>query len=317
MASDVIVRTHNLGKRYKNRWAVEDVNLEIYRGDIFGFLGPNGAGKSTTIRMILSLIQPTAGSVELFGHQLRTEREKALAKVAGIVEKPDFYLYLSAVRNMEIAGSLTLGKTPAPKAVAAALELVGLSERAKDRVKTFSHGMKQRLGIAQALLCEPELIVLDEPTNGLDPQGMKEVRELVVRLSTERGMTVFLSSHLLNEVEQVATRMAIINRGTLVVQGRVDELVRNSAKKIVLDARPQKKAISVLMRMKQVRNPRPDGEGITAEIDSSAVPAVVAGLVRAGCKVFGVKQERSLEEYFLSVTESESGTPPTSPRKTP
>ncbi|HTX19665.1 MAG TPA: ABC transporter ATP-binding protein [Bacteroidota bacterium] len=317
MASDVIVRTHNLGKRYKNRWAVEDVNLEIYRGDIFGFLGPNGAGKSTTIRMILSLIQPTAGSVELFGHQLRTEREKALAKVAGIVEKPDFYLYLTAIRNMEIAGSLTLGKTPDRKAIASALGLVGLGERANDRVKTFSHGMKQRLGIAQALLCEPDLIVLDEPTNGLDPQGMKEVRELVVRLSKERGMTVFLSSHLLNEVEQVATRMAIINKGTLVVQGNVDELVRNSTKNILLDARPQKKALAVMRKMKLVKNPLPDGEGITAEIESPQIPSVVAGLVRAGCKVYGVKQERSLEEYFLSVTESEGGSPKPNPRTTP
>ena len=207
MSEEIILKTTNLGKRYKNRWAAEDINLEIHRGDVFGFLGPNGAGKSTTIRMIFSLIQPTTGLVELLGFRLETEREKALAKVAGIVEKPDFYLYLTAYRNMEIAGSLTIGNAPPKQKIRDSLALVGLEERSHDRVKTFSHGMKQRLGIAQALLCDPELIVLDEPTNGLDPQGMKEVRELIARLSKDHGMTVFLSSHLLNEVEQVATRM--------------------------------------------------------------------------------------------------------------
>jgi ABC-type multidrug transport system ATPase subunit len=303
MSDDVILRTLNLGKRYKNRWAAEDVNLEIHRGDVFGFLGPNGAGKSTTIRMILSLIQPTTGSVELFSHQLQTDRENALAKVAGIVEKPDFYLYLTAYRNMEIAGSLTLGQTPEKRKITDALGLVGLSERGQDRVKTFSHGMKQRLGIAQALLCDPELIVLDEPTNGLDPQGMKEVRELIGQLSNQRGMTVFLSSHLLNEVEQVATRMAIINKGKLIVQGKVEELLRESANRILFSVKPEKRALSVLKKMKNVKNAAVNGDGITASIETENIPAVVSGLVRANCKVTSVRQQRSLEEYFLSVTE--------------
>jgi len=305
MSDEIILRTTNLGKRYKNRWAVEDVNLEIHRGDVFGFLGPNGAGKSTTIRMIFSLIRPTTGSVELFGHQLETEREKALAKVSGIVEKPDFYLYLSALRNMEIAGALTLGMTPARKKIVDSLALVGLQDRANDRVKTYSHGMKQRLGIAQALLCDPELIVLDEPTNGLDPQGMKEVRELIAKLSHENGITVFLSSHLLNEVEQVATRMAIINKGKLVVQGSVEELLRSRAKKIVFNVEPKKKALAVLKKIKRVENPMPDSAGITANVDTKDIPEVVAKLVAAKCKVFSVKPQRSLEAYFLSVTEVE------------
>lgn len=306
MSADVVLRTVNLGKRFKNRWATEDVNLEIQRGDVFGFLGPNGAGKSTTIRMILSLIQPTTGSIELFNHQLHTAREKALAKVAGIVEKPDFYLYLSAYRNMEIAGSMTLGRTPEKRKITDALGLVGLVERGQDRVKTFSHGMKQRLGIAQALLCDPELIVLDEPTNGLDPQGMKEVRDLIGQLSSQRGMTVFLSSHLLNEVEQVATRMAIINKGQLVVQGRVDELLRESANRILFSVEPQSKALSVLKKMRSVKDAAVNADGITASIESKNVPLVVSRLVAAHCKVFAVKQQRSLEEYFLSVTEEGS-----------
>jgi ABC-type multidrug transport system ATPase subunit len=303
MSREIVLRTTNLGKRYKNRWAVEDVNLEIHRGDVFGFLGPNGAGKSTTIRMILSLIRPTTGSVELFGHRLETEREKALAKVAGIVEKPDFYLYLSALRNMEIAGALTLGKAPEKKRIMDSMALVGLQDRADDRVKTYSHGMKQRLGIAQALLCNPDLIVLDEPTNGLDPQGMKEVRELIAQLSQENGITVFLSSHLLNEVEQVATRMAIINKGKLVVQGSVEELLRSSAKRIILNVEPQKKALAVLKKIKRVENPILDSTGIIANVETKDIPGVVMKLVAAKCKVFSVKPQRSLEEYFLSVTE--------------
>jgi ABC-2 type transport system ATP-binding protein len=256
--------------------------------------------------MILSLIQPTTGSVELFSHQLQTEREKALAKVAGIVEKPDFYLYLSAYHNMEIAGSLTLGRTPERRKITEALGLVGLIERGQDRVKTFSHGMKQRLGIAQALLCDPELIVLDEPTNGLDPQGMKEVRELIGQLSNQRGMTVFLSSHLLNEVEQVATRMAIINKGKLIVQGRVDELLRESANRILFSVEPQTRALSVLKKIRSVKNAAVNTDGIIANIEAKNIPSVVSRLVAAQCRVSSVKQQRSLEEYFLSVTEERS-----------
>ncbi len=165
--------------------------------------------------------------------------------------------------------------------------------------------MKQRLGIAQALLCDPELIVLDEPTNGLDPQGMKEVRELIARLSKEHGMTVFLSSHLLNEVEQVATRMAIINKGRLVVQGSVDELLRTSANRVLINAEPRKKALAVLKQIRSVSTAAEDTSGITVTVDTRDIPAVVSKLVAARCRVFSVQQQRSLEKYFLSVTEEE------------
>lgn len=300
--SDIILRTENLGKKYKDRWASRKIDLEVHRGDVFGFLGPNGAGKSTTIRMILSLIAPTEGRVELFGHDLHRDREKALRHVAGIVEKPDFYLYLSAYRNMQIAGALTLGSTPTDAKVMETLRLVGLAERAKDKVKTFSHGMKQRLGIAQALLCDPQLVMLDEPTNGLDPQGMKEVRDLITRLTQERGITVLLSSHLLNEVEQVATRMAIINKGTMIVQGTVEELLRAQANTMLVRAEPVKKAVSVLEKTKGASDIRPTEEGIIASIEPSRVPAVVNALVTAKCKVHLVQPKHSLEEYFLQMT---------------
>ncbi len=300
--SDVILRTKNLGKQFKSRWAAQDINLEVQRGDVFGFLGPNGAGKSTTIRMIFSLIRPTTGSIELFGHDLHKQRERALKKVAGIVEKPDFYLYLSAFRNMQIAGSLTLGKTPDRKKIMETLDSVGLTERAHDRVKTFSHGMKQRLGIAQALLTDPELVLLDEPTNGLDPQGMKEVRELVTQLSRERGITIFLSSHLLHEVEQVATRMAIISKGHMAVQGSVEELLKSSADNLLLIVEPRKKALGILKKLKTVSELSLTDEGITAKIEHGHIPGVAKKLVTGGCNVFTIKPKDSLEEYFLSMT---------------
>ncbi len=303
MSIDVVLRTDHLGKQFKERWAARDVDLEIHRGDVFGFLGPNGAGKSTTIRMILSLIAPTEGSVELFGRDLASDRERALAKVAGIVEKPDFYLYLTAFRNMQIAGALTLGHAPERRRIMDALTLVGLGPRAFDRVKTYSHGMKQRLGIAQALLCSPELVVLDEPTNGLDPQGMKEVRDLIVRLSRENGITVFLSSHLLNEVEQVATRMAIINKGKLVVQGTVQELLHSNGSKYRFEVAPIRKALEIVSRHPAVRKARMDEGSIVAEIDAKKTHLLVAALVEAGCRVSSVQPQRSLEEFFLKITE--------------
>jgi len=304
MANDVVLRTENLGKKFGHRWAANDINLEVRRGDVFGFLGPNGAGKSTTIRMILSLIAPTTGGVELFGHSLLKKRELALANVAGIVEKPDFYLYLSAYRNMQIAGSLTLGAKPAKKKILDELELVGLGDRAYDKVKTFSHGMKQRLGIAQALLCSPELVLLDEPTNGLDPQGMKEVRDLVRVLTRDRGITVFLSSHLLNEVEQVATRMAIINNGTMKVQGGVAELLKAQANRLSIHARPLEKAAAVIRRFLPEESIAVEGERILVTVDTARVPAIVTALAAEECDIFSVEPKHSLEDYFLTVTET-------------
>jgi ABC-type multidrug transport system ATPase subunit len=301
--NDIILRTSHLGKKYRERWAAQDINLEIHRGDVFGLLGPNGAGKSTTIRMILTLIKPTTGSVEIFGHDVHRDRESALQNVTGIVEKPDFYLYLSAFRNMQIAGALSLGKTPDSRKIMDTLALVGLADRALDRVKTYSHGMKQRLGIAQALLTDPQLVMLDEPTNGLDPQGMKEVRELIRQLSEERGITILLSSHLLNEVEQVATRMAIINKSTMVVQGTVSDLLKANAHKVLFKVSPVKKALTLLQKNKHVKNPAASDDGIVAQVDPKHIPAVTAELVNARCRIFGIESRHSLEEYFLNITE--------------
>ena len=241
---EIVLKTNGLSKRFARRWAVKDLNLEVHRGDVFGFLGPNGAGKSTTIRMILTLLRPTAGSIEIFGKDLQQKRRSVLSRVCGIVEKPEFYLYLSAYKNLEILGSMT--RSIRKDEIMEALDAVGLTSRAFEKVKTFSHGMKQRLGIAQALLTHPELIILDEPTSGLDPQGMKEVRELIKKLSTEREMTIFLSSHLLSEVELVATRMAVVNHGKLIVQGDVSKLLEREATEYSIQASPFDAAVKLI-----------------------------------------------------------------------
>ncbi len=299
--SDPILATRQLGKRFGDRWAVRNVDLVIHRGDVFGFLGPNGAGKSTTIRMILSLIRPTEGDARLFGHSIRSEREKALRRVGGIVEKPDFYLYLSAVRNLEVVGALTGGVSR--RRIDEVLDLVGLLERGRDLVKTYSHGMKQRLGIAQALLTDPELVVLDEPTNGLDPQGMKEVRELIRSLARDRQKTIILSSHLLNEVEMVANRMAIIHRGELAVQGDVRALLEGSGSAVMIRATPQRKAAAICRRHRAVASVDELESELRVSVGPKAVPDLVASLVRAKVRVMSVRPVRSLEEYFLSITE--------------
>ena len=304
MSTDIVLQTFNLSKRYKNRWAVKDVNLRVERGDVFGFLGPNGAGKSTTIRMLLSLITPTEGHVELFGTPLRGHRRAVLSRVGGLVEAADFYLYLSAHRNLEAIASLRGGV--ARGVIDDVLETVGLKERSDDRVKTYSHGMKQRLGIAQALLGNPEFIILDEPTTGLDPQGIKEVRELIRTLSTERGITIFLSSHLLSEIEQTATSMAIINAGKLVVQGRVNELLKAGENIIRIDARPAARAREVIERHAYVSGIAATDGVFTVKMPLEKAAELNAALVAAGVEVHGLTPRRSLEEYFLSITEGAS-----------
>jgi ABC-2 type transport system ATP-binding protein len=300
--NETILLTRQLGKRYKKRWAVKNLNLEVYRGDVFGFLGPNGAGKSTTIRMILSLIKPTEGTTEIFGHSLKSHRSEALSRVGGIVEKPDFYQYLSAYKNLEIVGALS-GDVKR-KRIFEMLDLVGLSDRATDRVKTYSHGMKQRLGIAQALISDPELVILDEPTNGLDPQGMKEVRDLIVHLSRDQKKTIILSSHLLNEIEMVANRMAIIHNGELVVQGDVNTLLDEGEKYVILHAEPLQKVLSVLKRRKMIlKNISEKERRFEVIMDFAVIPELNKALVDAGIQVRALIPRRSLEDLFLSMTE--------------
>lgn len=304
-STDSVLRTVNLGKRFGSRWAVRELNLDVRRGEIFGFLGPNGAGKSTTIRMLLSLIRPTSGEVELFGTNLRQHRRVCLARIGGLVESADFYLYLSARKNLEIIGAMRGGATRAM--IDEVLAIVGLSSRADEHVKAFSHGMKQRLGIAQALLGSPEFIILDEPTTGLDPQGIKEVRDLIRQLSSEHRMTVFLSSHLLGEIEQTATSMAIINQGSLIVQGVVRELLAASADVVRFEAVPLDRARELLAKDPAVKNISVQERYLDVTVSQENAPRLNAALVREGIEVRSLIPRRSLEEYFLSLTDGSSG----------
>lgn len=305
MSSDTVLRTVGLGKRFRDRWAVRGLELTVRRGEIYGFLGPNGAGKSTTIRMLLSLVRPTEGHVELFGRPLATSRRDALARAGGLVERPDFYLALSGRRNLQIIAALR-GGVP-EREIDALLDLVGLFDRRHDRVKTYSHGMKQRLGIAQALLGHPELVILDEPTVGLDPQGMKEVREMIVRLSAEQKMTIFLSSHLLHEIEQSATSMAIIHRGSLVVQGEVRTLLNDRDAPVRIEAEPARRALELLAGLPFVADLRSEGEWLEARIPRDRIAETNRLLVQMGIEVRTLAPKRSLEELFLSLTRSEEG----------
>jgi len=303
MSSDYVLRTRGLGKRYDKRWAVRNLDLSVHRGEVFGFLGPNGAGKSTTIRILLSLVTPTTGSVELFGLPLRGHRAEILARVGGLVERADFYLYLSARRNLEIIADLK-GGLPA-RAIDNVLETVGLAPRAAEKVKSFSHGMKQRLGLAGALLGDPEFVILDEPTTGLDPQGIKEVRDLITRLAADQKMTVFLSSHLLAEIEQLATHMAIINNGTLVVQGNVKELLGAGDGTVRIMASPVERALACIRRHPYGASARVAGEEIRVRMPAEEIPGLASDLIQNGIAIRALVPQRSLEEYFLSITEGE------------
>ena len=298
---EVILETKDLSKKFGKRWAVKNLNIEVYRGDVFSFLGPNGAGKSTTIRMILTLLMPSSGSIEIFGEDLHQNRSTILSRVCGIVEKPDFYLYLSAYKNLEILGSMTR-RIPS-REIMEVLDLVGLRSRAFEKVKTFSHGMKQRLGIAQALLTKPKLIILDEPTAGLDPQGMKEVRDLIKELSAESEMTIFLSTHLLAEVEQIATRMAVINQGEMIAQGSVCELLNQEPTDYSIQASPFDLALELLRKLPWVEVLSSERGRMEVRVEGGRGSELNRFLMTNEIDVGSFYPHRTLEDFFLKITE--------------
>jgi ABC-type multidrug transport system ATPase subunit len=301
-----IIEVVNLSKQFKELKAVDSLNLNVYKGDVFGFLGPNGAGKSTTIRMLLSLIKPSDGEIRIFGKSLQNHRKEILKKIGAIVEKPDFYGYLSAFKNLEILGKIS-GGDYSKNRIMEVLELVGLNKRFKSKVKTFSHGMKQRLGIAQALLHDPELIILDEPTTGLDPQGMKEIRDLIVFLSKEKQKTIFLSSHILYEVELVANRMIIINKGSAKVEGKVEELLNANNLKVTIEVDNVENVKMLLENTAWIEKLEMAINGkMTFLLKPEEIPELNKHLVQNNVAVNAVIPTRSLEEYFLSITQKES-----------
>jgi len=298
-----VIEVRNLTKKFKALTAVNNLDLNVYRGDVFGFLGPNGAGKSTTIRMLMTLINPTAGTIKLFDKPIKQHRNEILKKVGAIVEKPDFYGYLSAYKNLEILGQIS-GCDTSNKRIMEILESVGLEKRAKSKVKTFSHGMKQRLGLAQALLHDPELIILDEPTTGLDPQGMKEIRELIIHLAKEKQKTIFLSSHILAEVELVANRMIIINKGATVVEGTVQDLLNATNLKVAFEIAEIEKTKSLLAETQwQQKIETFDERQINFLLEKEEIALLNKFLVEKNIMIHAIVPKRSLEEYFLQLTE--------------
>jgi ABC-type multidrug transport system ATPase subunit len=303
LSNEKIIEVENLSKHFKDLWAVRNLNINVYKGDVFGFLGPNGAGKSTTIRMLLSLITPTEGNIKIFGLDLKANRLNILRKIGAIVEKPDFYGYLSAYKNLEILGQLSQTDV-SPKKIMDVLELVGLEKRYKSKVKTYSHGMKQRLGLAQALLHDPDLIILDEPTTGLDPQGMKEVRDLILYLSNEKKKTIFISSHILYEIELVANRMIIINKGSAVVEGNVSDLLNSDNLKVTFEVSDSAKTHNILAATSWVNKIESTANNkIVFSLANHEIPQLNRYLIENNIEVGAVIPTRSLEQYFLNITE--------------
>lgn len=296
----VILSVKNLSKSFGKRKAVDSLSFEIRAGEIFGFLGPNGAGKSTAIRAMLSLIKPDSGDIEIFGKSIRKYHNSALQEVGALVERPDFYEYLSAYKNLSLLAAMD---KVSKERILEVLEIVGLAGRAKDKVRAFSQGMKQRLGIAQALLSKPKLLILDEPTNGLDPRGMKEVRDLIRKLA-EEGITILLSSHLLHEIEQICTTMAIINLGKLIKIGSVHDLLNESDTFITeITAEPAVKAKTTLESLEYVSNVVESSGTLKVRIANKDLSQLTRDLIKADIDVSAIIPRTSLEDYFLSLTD--------------
>lgn len=296
----LIIEVNHLSKKFNDIYAVNDLSFTVNQGDIYGFLGQNGAGKSTTIRMLLTLIQPTSGEINLFEKRLSTHRSEILQQIGAVIEKPDLYKYLSAYDNLSIFAK-TSGIKVSKQLLMDQLQMVGLKERAKDTVRTFSQGMKQRLGIAVALVHNPALIILDEPTNGLDPQGIADMRNLILRLSREMGKTVLISSHILSEIELIANRMIIIHKGKKIVEGNVAELLDPAHTFIDIDTLNNADAKQLLLQSKWAGFLQ-QHTGLQLMMDKTEVPLLINYLVVMGVQILSVNSSHSLENYFLSLT---------------
>lgn len=297
---DVILQTQGLTKRFRGRTAVDKLSLHVEHGDIYGFLGPNGAGKSTTLRMLLGLIRPSAGKIEFPTNGLHRDYLRARSRIGAIIETPAFYENFSARRNLQLLASLSGGVLA--KRVDEVLDIVGLKERAQDPVKVFSYGMRQRLGIAQALLPTPQLIILDEPTNGLDPQGIQQTRQLIRRLRDELRLTILLSSHLLAEVEQLCNRVGIIHEGRLLYEGEPAALVAPTTKfKLKVDQTAT--AFQLLEKDPTISVSRNGAAYLHVDAHPDHISDVNALLVSHGIKVYELSPtQESLEQAFLRMT---------------
>lgn len=299
--ADIVV-AKNLFKQFNEIRAVDDLSFSVPEGKIYGFLGQNGAGKSTTMRMLLTLISPSRGEIEMFGMDLRKHRKEILKRTGAIIEKPDLYKYLSALENLRIFSVLS-GIRITQRQLMGQLDKVGLSERANSKVKTYSQGMKQRLGIAIALVHDPQLIILDEPMNGLDPQGIADIRNLILYLSREMKKTILVSSHLLSEMELIADSMLIIDKGKKIVEGKMSELFAPSETITELHTTNTAVAYEKIQKedlKKYVVGIK--GDTILFRIHRNAVPVLVKDLVDMDIEIISLSPKHSLENYFLSLT---------------
>jgi ABC-type multidrug transport system ATPase subunit len=298
-----IIEVTSLSKHFKEIVAVDQLSFTVNQGDVYGFLGQNGAGKSTTIRLLLTLIEPTQGKIEMFGMDLNTHRKEILRQVGAVIEKPDVYKYLTAFENLQLFSKISGSKKLTTPQLMDQLELVGLKDRAHSKVKTFSQGMKQRLGIAITLVHDPQLIILDEPTNGLDPQGIADIRNLILHLSKELQKTILVSSHLLSEIQLIANRLLIIDKGRKMVEGSAADLFDPAETLIELETLDNTKALAQLQQsewsslLQPVRN-----KTISLKMNKQQIPSFHQSLAKMQIPVLSMRPRLSLEEYFLQVT---------------
>jgi len=297
-----IIDVSGLTKSFNEIIAVDNLTFTVKENGVYGFLGQNGAGKSTTIRMLLSLIRPTRGEIRIFDLDLSTHRKEILQRIGAIIEKPDLYKYLTAIENLNLFATMS-GLKLKRKQLMDKLEKVGLAERADSKIKTYSQGMKQRLGIAVALVHDPDLIILDEPMNGLDPQGIADIRQLINHLSKDQGKTIFISSHLLSEMEQVADSLLIIHKGKKIAEGNMNQLLNPEQSRIEVETRSAKEFELQLKQTAWANNIiSVNGQKIMMQMKREEVPAFVQQMAERKQDIFSIHKKNSLEDYFLSLT---------------
>jgi ABC-type multidrug transport system ATPase subunit len=296
-----VIHVNNVSKHFGALKAVEGLSFEVQEGQVFGFLGQNGSGKSTTIRMLLSLIHPTSGNIEIFGHSIQDNRNEVLEEIGAIIERPDLYPYLSAKEHLQLFAKLRSKKIK-PNAIEDTLKKVGLLDRSKDKVQTFSLGMKQRLGIGIALLHNPSLIILDEPTNGLDPQGISDIRNLIQYLAKEEGKTILVSSHILSEIEQMASHILILHKGKKLADGPIQTMLDPNKMIVHLTTTNDEQALQVILAGSYSNYLLKRTEGIYLSLPHFEIPLLNQFLVNAGVGLISVESRNSLEDYFLQLT---------------
>ena len=294
-----LLNAKNLTKKFSDFTAVNDLTFNVNKGDIYGFLGPNGAGKSTSLRMVLGLIHPTSGTVIVNNQTVNKTNRKYLSSIGALIERPDFYTNLSAYDNLKILAKFSNLKDK--KRINEVLEEVGLLKKANVKVGSFSQGMKQRLGIAQSLLHQPELIILDEPSNGLDPQGQIDLRKLIQRINTDLGITIIISSHILSEIEQIANRMIVINNGEKIVEGDVKQLMNSEQMKVRIKVN-QLNSLKELLKIKELSFDTYD-EFVIVKLQENEISSLVNLITDNNISIQEVRQLRTLEELFLKWTQ--------------